>query len=130
MDGRICFSCTCELLIMEHVIIDKLPLLRVCRNRLSIRYGVIDYHELINRISKMIRGSVCDENLLHVVRMSIVPKSRELSNNDKAEFMGVLFDVRDMIFGQIVDYVGEGRNIRIKHIPTYSKMSLTFKVAR
>lgn len=114
---------------MRQVVVDKIPFLRMCRSELKLHVGIVDYHELIERLCDGIRSSVDDR--LHIRNMlddkDLFPSGID---NDRAGMLllFVLSKIRASVVRQIHADAGYPKNQSIKFVRTGSKMSLRFNV--
>lgn len=114
---------------MRIVLVNKIPFLRLCRAELRIHVGVVDYHELIERLCDGIRSDVKDR--IHI--RNLLDDKELFPHNvasDRAMMLLslILSKIRASVVRQIHEDAGYPKNQSIRFVRTGSKMSLRFKV--
>ena len=114
------------------VIVDKIPLLKQCREFLRLSYGITDYDEVLHVLCLGIYGDHRDRDHIREMAygdmLSQEPVGETIPELQKAELMRFLIGIRGHIIRQLYEGCGYPRHQHIRYLEIYSRTSLSFEV--
>jgi hypothetical protein len=116
---------------MSNVLIDKIALLKMCRQFFTLEFGILDYDEILDTLCQGIQSKYSDRDHIH----SMVYGDRlfqghhePYTDHQKQRLMQFFVDMRGKIVRQIHESSRFPKHQHIRFVQTDSRMSMMFEV--